>query len=123
MKYILMTIFTATMLMPTALGNCRTDCRCLRPEPGPMLAYDLTQQFNEKRYWIEQNERTGAWQVCWQRLGLHPEFFDSTTMFCFPAKEITPPADFPTNSRCWRGNNVIFCQEANGRVKVHHPQR
>lgn len=102
----------------TLLGNCRSDTPYLRPEPGPDFAYDFSKQFNEKRYWIEQNSRTGAWQICWQRLGIRSAFFETTTMFCFPAVEVAPPARAPEGTRCWRGDGVLLCQTEDGRIAL-----
>ncbi len=109
-----------TCVIHTTAPNCRCDTPCLRPEPGPAFAYDFTKPFHEKRYWIEQNSRSVAWQICWQRLGINLAFFEPTTMFCFPAEEVPAPTQVPRGSRCWRGDGVMVCEDPNGRITVAH---
>jgi hypothetical protein len=96
---------------------------CFEPEPLPVTGYDFSQQFNEKRYWIEANVRTGEPQMCYQRLGLYPEFYKSDKIRCFPARPVARPKNAPEGAQCWIADNVIVCQDPGGRVTVHHPKK
>lgn len=105
-------------------ANRRCEGPCLRPLPGPDLAYDFSKPFNEKRYWVERNSRTGEWQISWQRLGINPEFFESTTIFSFPAQPTDiRPDGAPKNGRCWKGDGVIVCEDETGHITVYHQKR
>ena len=117
--YVLIVCFTTHTL---GAAQCYQG-GCFEPEPLPATGYDFSQQFNEKRYWIESNVRTGAPQICYQRLGLYPEFYKSDKIRCFPAHAVARPDNAPDGAQCWKADNVIVCQDPGGRVTVHHPKK
>jgi hypothetical protein len=113
------------MLLSTIL-KLQAQCYqggCFEPEPLPVTGYDFSQQFNEKRYWIETNVRTGEPQICFQRMGLYPEFYLSADIRCFPAVSVERPQSAPESARCWLAEKVVVCQDGSGRITVHHPKK
>jgi hypothetical protein len=120
---ILYAMFFTVQILPAICYNQCYKEGCFEPTPLPATGYDFSQQFNEKRYWIESNIRTGKPQVCYQRLGLYPAFYQSDKIRCFPAQTTENPKNAPEGAHCWIADNVIVCQDEHGRVTVHHPHK
>lgn len=94
---------------------------CVPEQKRPITAYDFSKQFNEKRYWIETNERTGQLQICSQRLGIYSEFYKSAKIYCYPARQIPCPPGVPEHCICWAADSVILCQDTiTGDVNIIH---
>ena len=94
---------------------------CVPEQQEPNMVYDFGKQFNEKKYWIETNERTGELQICSQRLGIYPEFYKSAKIYCYRAKQVPCPIGTSKNCVCWQSDSVILCQDTTtGDLNVIH---
>lgn len=94
---------------------------CPPQAPDPITVYDFSQQFNEKKYWLETNEQTGEAQICSQRLGIYPEFYRSAKIYCSPARQVPCPPGTPEHCTCWAADSIIFCYDnITGDVRVIH---
>lgn len=97
---------------------------CIEPLPQPTSILDVSEQFNEKRYWIEENERTGDMQICYKRILLYPDFYQSPDAICFPTKQIKKSShELPENARCYYADGIkqglILCKKKNGALVLY----
>lgn len=112
-------------------GTCRDDscqngtapCQrgpgpcCPRVAP-PAIAYDFSQEFNEKRVWMEL--RQGEWYICTQRVPLrHDLFYVTPNIVCTKAHAVPKQENAPEGARCWRSGKRTVCQNSAGEVTVH----
>lgn len=122
MKKLLLVINASFCIMFTI--NYTQECCggfCTPAYPDPITAYDFERPFNEKKYWLEVNERTGQVQICAQRLGIYQEFYRSPKIFCYPARQVPCPPGVPEQCTCWAADSVIVCYDTlTGDVRVIH---
>jgi hypothetical protein len=97
-------------------ANYRGPC-CPRLAP-PQTAYDFSQQFNEKKVWMEF--RNGEWYICTQRLPLYREMFYVTpNIVCTKAHPAPAPDNAPEGAHCWRSGKRTVCRNDAGEMTVH----
>ena len=101
---------------PCTRANYTGPC-CPRVAP-PQIAYDFSQQFNEKKVWMEF--RNGEWYICTQRLPFYRDpFYVTPNITCTKAHPTQIPDNAPENARCWRSQKRTVCLNEAGDMTVH----
>ena len=118
-KNIAQSLFLALFFSGSIFAQCsqgRGPC-CPRLAP-PDIAYDYSQEFNEKKVWLEL--RHGEWFICSQRLPfLRDPFYATPNITCTKAYPTMKPDNAPEGARCWRSGKRTICQNDAGEMTVH----
>lgn len=122
---LLATLQTVTGRCPAGQSGCQPSV-CFKVVPPPP-SIESFKPFEEKRYWLEENVRTGEPQICWQRLFLRDNLYETETIRCFLAEQLQTTNAISEGLTCWYAttgsHGIVLCSNDTGKLTLTEAEK